>query len=88
MAERAPSYASQLADVLRSRDPEKLRAFLLDSARRFGDDRQVAEVQEKGPEEMEELLHRMIVARRDLPNLHRESAAWLARRGVAADSGD
>ncbi len=88
MAERTPSYATQLGDVLRRRDPRKLRAFLLDGARRFGDERQVSDVESKSPEEMEELLNRMILARRDLKDLHRESAAWLAQRGAAPDSGE
>ncbi len=88
MAERAPSYATQLGDVLRRRDPERLRVFLLESARRFGDERQVAVVESKSPDEMQELLHRMIVARRDLKDLHHDSREWLQRRGVAPDAGD
>jgi hypothetical protein len=77
-----PSYVAQLGSVLRQRDAGALQAFLVRSAERFGDFRQVAEVQAKSPEEMEELLHRMIVARPDLEDLHRASREWLFRHGI------
>jgi hypothetical protein len=79
---REPSYVAQLGSVLRRRDPEALRAFLVASATRFGDERQVAEVEAKSPAELEELLHRMIVARPDMKDLHRASREWLFRHGV------
>jgi hypothetical protein len=79
---REPSYVAQLGSVLRQRDGLALKAFLVRSAERFGDHRQVAEVQAKSPEEMEELLHRMIVARPDLKDLHRASREWLFRHGI------
>jgi hypothetical protein len=63
--------------VLRARDPLRLQRFLADSARQFGDARQVAEVEEKPREEMLELMHRMILARADLNELHAESRRWL-----------
>ena len=81
---REPSYAFQLGTVLRQRDPEALRQFLLASADRFGDAKQVADVQGKSDAEMEELLHRMIVARPDLDDLHRASREWLFRHGIDA----
>jgi hypothetical protein len=79
---REPSYVAQLASVLRRRDVAALRAFLLASAERFGDQKQVDDVQHKSDDEMEELLHRMIVARPDLKDLHRASREWLFRRGI------
>jgi hypothetical protein len=79
---REPSYAAQLGTVLRRRDPAVLRQFLISSAERFGDARQVSEVQGKSDDDMEELLHRMIVARHDLADLHRSSREWLFRRGI------
>jgi len=87
---REPSYAARLGAVLRRRDPLALRTFLLDSAQRFGDDRQVADVADKSDEEMLELLHRMILARPDLSDLHRASREWLFRHGLDAfgDSGE
>jgi hypothetical protein len=77
-----PSYVAQLGSVLRQRNIAALKEFLIRSAERFGDHRQVAEVQAKSPAEMEELLHRMIVARPDLKDLHRASREWLFRHGI------
>jgi hypothetical protein len=81
---REPSYAAQLGAVLRLRDASALRQFLLESAQRFGDERQVADVAGKSADEMLELLHRMIVARPDLADLHRASREWLFRHGIDA----
>jgi len=69
---------------LRTRDPLALRRFLVASAERFGDQRQVDDVQAKSDAEMEELLHRMIVSRPDLDDLHRASREWLFRHGIDA----
>ncbi|HEV7665259.1 MAG TPA: hypothetical protein VGQ62_17140 [Chloroflexota bacterium] len=79
-----PSYAAQLGIVLRRRDARALRTFLRQSAIRFGDESQVADVDAKTDDELEELLHRMIVARSDLQDLHRSSREWLFRRGIDA----
>ncbi len=84
MPQREPSYASQLGNVLRKRDPKALREFLIASAQRFGDAGQVADVQSRTEAEMQELLHRMILARPDLNDLHRASREWLFRHGVDA----
>jgi hypothetical protein len=77
-----PSYAAQLGAVLRQRDAGALREFLVRSAERFGDERQVEDVRSKSNDEMQELLHRMIVSRSDLEDLHRASREWLFRRGI------
>ena len=79
---RKESYATQLGAVLRRRDVTALRRFLVESAGRFGNERQVADVEQKSDAEMEELLHRMIVARPDLSDLHRASREWLFRHGI------
>ena len=84
MPARDPSYRTQLGAVLRRRNAAALKDFLLESARRFGDDRQVADVLGKSDDEMEELLHRMILARPDLDELHRASREWLFRHGIDA----
>jgi hypothetical protein len=81
---REPSYVVQLGALLRQRDAVALRAFLMRSAERFGDLKQVADIQAKSAEEMEELLHRMILARPDLKELHRASREWLFRHGIDA----
>ena len=73
-------YKAQLARVLRRRDPAALHLFLRQSAASYGDERQVAEVEQRSHAEMEELMHRMILTRPDLADLHAESQAWLASR--------
>jgi hypothetical protein len=73
-------YKHQLGQVLRRRDAAELRAFLEASAARFGDQRQVAAIREKSSDEMAELLHRMILSRQDLADLHAESRRWLQTR--------
>ncbi len=75
-------YVRQLGEILRRRDPEALRGFLVEQAARFGDERQVADVRERDPAELEALLHRMIVALPDLVDLHAESERWLATHGA------
>ena len=40
------------------------------------------DVAAKSEDELEELLHRMIVARNDLTDLHRASREWLFRDGI------
>jgi hypothetical protein len=72
------SYKARLGEVLRQRDPAALHLFLRQSAAGYGDERQVTEVEDRSHLEMEELLHRMILARSDLVELHSESQAWLA----------
>ena len=79
---RQPSYVAQLAAILRRGNPRVLRQFLMDNAARFGDQRQVDDIESKSDAEMEELLHRMILARPDLQDLHRGSREWLFRQGL------
>ena len=79
-----PSYRDELGSTLRRRNPLALRTFLIASARRFGDDRQVANVEAKSDDELEELMHRMILSRPDLEDLHRASREWLFRHGIDA----
>jgi hypothetical protein len=84
---KEPSYVQQLAATLRRGDPVALQMFLIQNARRFGDQRQVAEVEAKSRDQLEELMHRMILARADLKDLHRASREWLFRRGQDPDGG-
>jgi len=76
------AYVEQLGAVLRTGDPEQLRAFLADNARRYGDDAQVEQITHQSAGELEGLMHRMILSRSDLSNLHEGSRQWLARNGV------
>lgn len=73
------SYVRRLGEVLRRRDPLALREFLAEQAGQYGDQRQVAEVRSKDDTEMETLLHRMILARPDLADLHAESKRRLEK---------
>src|SRR5438876_10049278 len=75
------TYVEQLGSVLRSQDPARLREFLISSAREFGDAEQVARVERQSAPEIETLMHRMILARPDLADLHRASQVWLAEAG-------
>jgi hypothetical protein len=77
------SYGAQLGAVLRQRDVPALRAFLEAQAGRYGDERQVEAIRAQTDAELEVLLHRMIVARPDLGDLHAESERWLAAQGGA-----
>jgi len=76
------SYVERLGEVLRQRDVAALRAFLVDQAARFGDERQVESIRQQSDQELEILLHRMIVARPDLGALHAESQRFLAEVGL------
>jgi len=78
---REASYGQQLGQVLRRRDPLALQLFLIQNARRYGDQGQVDDVEAKSRDELEELMHRMIIARADLKDLHRASRQWLFARG-------
>ncbi len=63
-------YVAELGRVLRTGKPAALKIFLLDRARQYGDDRQVAAIEAKDRAELEALMHRMILARPDLADLH------------------
>ena len=80
-------YKAQLGVVLRRRDPAALHLFLRQSAASYGDERQVAEVEQRSHAEMEELMHRMILTRPDLADLHADSRAWLATRDPSLHAG-
>ena len=74
-------YTEQLGAVLRRRDPDALRAFLAESARRFGDETQVAQITQQPAKAVEMMMHRMIVSRPDLASLHADSQQWLRSHG-------
>ncbi len=73
-------YKARLGEVLRRRDPAELHLFLRQSAANYGDEGQVAEVEDRSHGEMEDLMHRMILTRSDLADLHAASKAWLEAR--------
>ena len=71
--------------MLRRRDPLALRAFLAASARRFGNEREAAEVERAEAAEMTLIMHQMIAARPDLADLHPDSQRWLRAHGLDPD---
>ena len=74
-------YARRLGQVLRQRDVAALRAFLEEQAGRYGDERQVEAIRAQSDAELEAILHRMILARPDLADLHAESQRRLGGSG-------
>jgi hypothetical protein len=62
-----------------------LRAFLAVSARRFGNEREGAEIETREIPEMLLIMHQMIVARPDLQPLHADSQRWLRGHGLDPD---
>lgn len=76
-------YKSELARVLRRGDPAALHLFLRQSAAGYGDERQIETIELKSHAEMEELMHRMVLARPDLADLHARSRDWLARSATS-----
>ena len=81
MTARDGEYVRRLGEVLRQRNVGGLRDFLAEQAGRYGDERQVEAIREQSDAELEMILHRMIVARPDLGELHAESERWLAAQG-------
>jgi hypothetical protein len=77
MAEHDESYRDILGRILRSRDPEALREFLLEGEEKFGDPDEDSEVEFLTERELAELMHRMILARPDLKELHAASSQAL-----------
>ena len=77
-------YAAQLGAVLSRRDPQALRGFLIENARRFGDPAQEAELLQQSGAALAMMMHRMIVSRPDLAAMHAESQRWLQEHGFDA----
>jgi hypothetical protein len=71
--------------VLRRRDPLALREFLAASARRFGNEQEARALESRDAAEMLLILHRSIVARNDLADIHPDSQRWLRAHGLDPD---
>jgi hypothetical protein len=76
-------YGRLLGQVLRQRDVPALRAFLQEQAARYGDERQVEAIRNQTDSELELILHRMILSRPDLGDLHAESERRLTAAGAS-----
>jgi hypothetical protein len=77
------SYRERLGDTLKKRDSRVLREFLIQQARTFGDNAQVAAISSQSDDEMAQLMHRMILARPDLKELHAPSRAVIGTDAAA-----
>jgi hypothetical protein len=73
-------YREKLGQALRSANAESVRAFLLEQARHYGDEEQVNEIASQPIAELTLLMHRMILARPDLADLHAASNAALGTK--------
>ncbi len=78
-------YAQQLGAVLRQRDPLALRDFLAASARRYGNEQEARELESREESELALIMHRSIVARPDLADIHGDSQRWLRAHGLDPD---
>jgi hypothetical protein len=75
------SYVQQMAAVLRKRDVAALREFLVTAANERNDAGEVAEIQGIPEADLEARMHKMIMARKDLSDMHDESRKWLIAHG-------
>jgi hypothetical protein len=75
------TYVKQMASVLRKKDVAALRDFLARSAEERNDDGEAAEIRGIPEADLEARMHKMIVARKDLVDLHDESREWLIAHG-------
>jgi hypothetical protein len=75
------SYVQQMAAVLRKKDVAALREFLVAAANERNDESEVAEIQGIPEADLEARMHKMIMARKDLPDMHDESRKWLVAHG-------
>jgi hypothetical protein len=80
MPESDASYTRKLSDVLREKDVDALREFLIVSAENRDPD-YVAEVEAIPEEELRKRMYKMILARPDLSDMHAEARTWLQEHG-------
>jgi hypothetical protein len=79
------AYVQELGVVLRRRDPLALRDFLAASARHYGNEAEARELESREAAEMALVMHRSIVARPDLADIHLDSQRWLRAHGLDPD---
>ena len=74
-------YVRQMGGVLRKNDVAALRDFLAASAEERNDPGEAMEIRGIPEADMEARMHKMIVARKDLEDIHAESREWLVAHG-------
>ncbi|MDO8683130.1 MAG: hypothetical protein Q7N50_06580 [Armatimonadota bacterium] len=75
------SYVQQMGRVLRKRDVAALRDFLIQAAMERNDPSEAEEIKGIPEADLEVRMHKMIMARKDLHDLHEESRKWLIAHG-------
>lgn len=81
MPDSDAKYVQRLSSVLRKRDVEELRDFLKQEAAQR-DPEHVAEVDAIPNHDLETRMHKMILARPDLADLHADARRWLRENSV------
>ena len=80
MLESDTAYVRGLLNVLRKRDVDALRGFLIEEAE-LRDPSRVAEIQSIGDDNLEARMYKMILARTELGELHADARRWLREHG-------
>jgi hypothetical protein len=75
------SYVQQMGRVLRTKDVNALREFLVKSANDRNDSGEAAELEGIPQADLESRMHKMIMARADLAGMHDSSREWLVGHG-------
>jgi hypothetical protein len=75
------SYVREMGSVLRRKDVAALRDFLARSAEERNDEGEAAEIRGIPDADLEARMHKMIMARKDLEDLHAGSREWLIAHG-------
>ena len=81
MADMDAGYVQRLTYVLRKRDVDELRKFLKHEAAAREPER-IAEVEAIPDHDLEMRMHKMILARPDLGDLHADARRWLREKAT------
>jgi hypothetical protein len=74
-------YVREMRSVLRRKDVAALRDFLARSAEERDDAGEAEEIRGIPDADLEARMHKMIMARKDLDDLHASSREWLIAHG-------
>jgi hypothetical protein len=81
MPDSDTAYIRGLVSVLRKRDVDELRAFLKEEAT-IRDTSRANEIDSIDDESLESRMYKMILARKELTDLHADARRWLNEHGV------
>lgn len=74
-------YVREMGKTLRLKDVSALREFLIRCANERNDTGEAAEIQGIPEDVLEARMRKMIMARKDLADIHEESRQWLLSHG-------